>query len=354
MYTHTFDLELAFYRIEFGEMETLITTESDVLHIEVDLINSSKLLFSDSNALKDTDGVITGTLVGVAAEIGYIEGFSTAARFDDITGFAQLSDTILVLVDSGNHCLRLVNRKVLQSSPLVGQCETAGYKNGIDAMFYFPSSVIKDPRYLKLLLVTDNGNSALRKVDLTNNLTTTVIEKSNDLYKPTGIVYDYLSGNWLLVNDHYIGIYQSEPKNFSIITGSTSSGSLDGELSVARFSYPTGVCLLSDKMFVVADWDNHRLRVVNTADNSVSSVCDGGRDTVDGAPETCKLNDPSSLMANEGALYIGQYKAIRYLPCKYDLQIVLNHLLVYFLLKIHQVVFKAGSCKKMLTETDAL
>ena len=89
---------------------TFVTTESDVFHLERDDFVLENIIFSDSHALKTTDGDDTYNIAGIATRSGYIEGVGTVARFLYIASFLQLSTNRVLITDWGNHCLRSLDR----------------------------------------------------------------------------------------------------------------------------------------------------------------------------------------------------------------------------------------------------
>ena len=102
-----------------SRMETKVRTQSDVTHIEQDLFNLTNLLYSDGNSLKSGDMIVVGL---AEAFPGYIEGIGEIARFCHITGFVQLNSSTVLIVDSYNHCVRLVDRNSRQTLGFSGEC----------------------------------------------------------------------------------------------------------------------------------------------------------------------------------------------------------------------------------------
>lgn len=98
-------------------METFLHVEGYVLHLEIDLADNDKLLFSEFFTLEITDGVNYSTLVGSGR--GYAEGIGTYAEFNGVSSFCQLNITAIVVVDQLNTCLRLVDRSSLSTLHLL-------------------------------------------------------------------------------------------------------------------------------------------------------------------------------------------------------------------------------------------
>lgn len=295
-------------------MNVLISATDIVLHIEVDLADPEILLFADLGLLKSTNGITSTTLVGSAPGEGYVEGTGTSARFSYIPGFYQHGVTTIIIADCGNHCLRQLNRTNLQTSPFVGQCTNQGYVDGgSGALFTRPHTLIKDPRFASSIIVTDG--SAVRIVDLITRETSTLIPQSQGLISPKGIACNLVTNNLFIVDDHSIWKYNLRTQSLKKISGSGTTGNIDGSLSEARFNSLRKVIVLSEDIILVSSRVNQKLRVVNFADNSVSSICTGSAGTANGNTDFCELNVPYGLLLSEGRrLLVGQTGSIRTVP----------------------------------------
>lgn len=303
------------FRLRVGELTTFIMTSATVWHIEVDILNFERLLFSENSAIKVTDGVTTTTLVG-SSRSGYSEGVGSSANFYYITGFTQINSTSVVVVDRFNHCLRVFDRGVLRTSQFVGTCTISGFTDGISALFNYPMSVVRDVRCANKLLVSEWSNHAVRQVNLITRLTITLISQSNGLSYPRGLTYDIDSDSILISTDHKVSRYSFTSQTLTTVAGGSSTGFRDGTLSSALFNGPQELIILSSSVTLVADRGNRRLRVVNSATGEVESICTGTEGDTDGAAQNCQLNDPSSLLVNGTIIYIGQYGRIRTLRCE--------------------------------------
>ena len=88
------------------------------------------------------------------------------ARFSTITGFTQISEKLVVVADSNNYCMRLIDRTTNDTSEFSGQCgESNGYEDGRPGRFGYPWSVVIDKRDKNQLLITEY-NAAVRTVDV--------------------------------------------------------------------------------------------------------------------------------------------------------------------------------------------
>ena len=304
-------------------MKTLFKTNTGpVFHMELDLRDSNTILFSDYYSVRMLIDTSITTLAGPPTSCttsdcrGYQEGVGTAARFNWVTGFLQLNSSTVVAADHYNHCLRLIDRDSQRTSAFVGKCKVSGFDDGVSATFYYPYSVIRDTKSPDLLLVTDYRNDAVRQVNILTRITETLIRRAAGLNNPTGITYDPLGQYLAISNRHFIADKRNGSEALVNVVGSSSSGFADGDASDVKFNCPRELVFLSDDLRLIADEGNNRLRVLNTASGSVSSVCSGSYSTVDGTALTCGLYYPHSLMVQDGLIYVGQYLAIRTIPCE--------------------------------------
>lgn len=306
---------LFLYRLEFGKMKTLIRLDRTVLHMEWDLVDMENILLASAHALHFTDRLTVTTLVGSAYQSGYLEGRSTAARFSYVPSFAQLNATSVVLADAYNHCIRLVHRDNYITQPIAGSFKVNGSKDGTDALFDQPFSIIKDFRSPIILLIADKLNHALRQLNIQTREVKTIIHSSNALHKPRRLRFDSLHLNLLISNCNFISKYDLNAQYPYILTGTTTPGFKDGAMAEAEFNAPFTAISMSPQVMIVAENDNDRLRIINTATSMVTSICTGEHVTIDGSVDDCALESPIEILEKDGMLYIGQCDSIRTLPC---------------------------------------
>ena len=101
-------------------------------------------------------------------QCGYQDGTGTSVRFKKPTSIASLADgERLVVVDSGNNALRIIDIANRTVSTLAGNANAAlgGYVDGegTSVQFNFPSGIASD-RYSERLVVTDARNNRVRLV----------------------------------------------------------------------------------------------------------------------------------------------------------------------------------------------
>lgn len=302
---HLIILNCSYCRFYFEEMEIFIHTKTTVYHIESDL-RDGKLLFTEGSSLRITDGEDITTLVGSPTKYGYKEGIGKVARFFFLTGFSQINDSVVIVSDHENSCLRLINRDSLSTSMFAGTCTSIGHRDGINARFNRPHSTLLNTNSSGLF-VTDKYNDALKYVDLISKEVTTLLE--GGLYYPRGLTYDMKRENLLITDSHFIIRFDLRDHSPTGFAGSRGPGVTGDDLSTAKFSRPYEIILLGNNL-LIADQGNNRLRAIwiypDTDDTSVSSVCPSPSAMRDRDNATCTILRPYSLLYLNGFLYVGQ------------------------------------------------
>jgi len=250
--------------------------------------NDGSLLLGNGKGLLTTDGQTTSTLVSF-----------------DVTGFTQLNVTHTVLVDRQSHCIKLLTREDNNIRVMAGSCGTGGHKKGGVGVgqLRYPWGVQIDVRNPGKLLVTDEYNSALRSVDMKTGELSTVI--NTGFSYPRGLQW---AGRQLLVANHnsYISRVSwssNETVSNTLLAGSTSHGDVIGSFDNARFSYPYDIEEVTDNQYLVVDYRNKKLKLMDMKKRIVGPVCFKGEDP---CTESSLLpHGPSALLNVGGEIYVG-------------------------------------------------
>lgn len=231
-----------------------------------------------------------------------------------ITGFRQISPSKIVIVDSNNHCLGLLNRQTDKSVDYAGYCGKAHYRDGtsVYAGFRYPWSLIDDRKQSGMLLLVDKGNNAIRQVSSVSDgksvPTVTTFYRSNDLDEPYCIVQHPDTGELYVTTMNKVVSINYKTKTLTRLAGATTSsfGYVDGDSLSSRFSHLREVMLVDEgRKLLVADQSNDMLRAVDlaTAESSTLSLYGDGS-------SVSVLQDPSSLMYLNNSIYIGDHRGI--------------------------------------------
>lgn len=126
-----------------------------------------------------------------------------------------------------------------------------------------------------------------------------------------GKVLADVAGNRLIVSDsshNRLVVSTLDTFDDTQVIGSTEAGFVDGDFATARFRSPQGLALDGDTLYV-ADTENHAIRVVDFATQTVSTLVGTGEqaDTyppVGGTAPNVKLSSPWDLTLYNNILYV--------------------------------------------------
>lgn len=212
----------------------------------------------------------TVTTVAGSGFAGYLDGPAADAQFAMPTGVAMTASGIIFVADSHNHCIRQIeNAEVIT---FAGKCGEAGFvdADGGDARFNLPTDLLLLAD--GTLVVTEESNHAVRLITPAGTVTTSAGNGSggyNDgplaesqFRKPAGCVVDAVT-SYLLVadrNNHRVRAVASA--QVTTLLGSGAVGLDAGPPLGASFKQPSSLAFLEDGRLVIADTQNHCIRVL--------------------------------------------------------------------------------------------
>eukprot|EP00960_Hanusia_phi_P074031 768137-Hanusia_phi.AAC.17 len=217
------------------------------------------------------DDLTARHLVGPSSA-GYQDGQAKFVRFNSPLDVTFSKDgSWLAMADTNNHAIRRIDAETgavttIAGCPRNGNCLGSQDGPATLASFYSPTAVAIDPQDL-FVFVADTNNNMIRQIDLTTKVVTTV-------------------------------------------TGATKPGYADGLLAASQFYNPTGIAVHPDftnenKVVVVADTQNHAIRMIDLFQGKVSTVAGSGCSSSgciagfeDGTLITSKLRRPKRIKFN--------------------------------------------------------
>jgi hypothetical protein len=185
-----------------------------------------------------------------------IDGVGASASFNGPSGIAVISQNSALVADWNGNVVRLVNftdTSTLYVSTVAGTA-ISGYQDGpaTSAMFNNPSAICSSGD--QVAYISEFGNLAVRKLDLSSQTVTTLLNNSrlptaSRLRGPRGIC---LSGQFLYIADVTI-IYELDLQSGQLraVAGSRSQGYFDGIGTRAYFSKITGMAIAPDGLQLV-------------------------------------------------------------------------------------------------------
>ena len=277
----------------FEKLETLVPAAVNVNHMEIDLYKTDgTILYSDSTQLKTTDGVAISVV---------------ASGFKYVSGFKQLNSSHVIVVDSDNDCIKIVNRIDQSRAVLAGTCGASGFIDGTSARFFNPYQVELDERNVGYLLVTDRLNNALRTIEIASGMVGTVIRTGFN--NPAGLAWYH--GRLLVSNNYYLSqvlwSFNGTITNTKLTTH-TLPGHQDGNFSAVQFSQPFGIHEIVDGLFLVADSGNKKLRLLSMKQKKVLPVCIGSDSNC--TTSTQLSSSPRSFLVSNETVYVGGYRSL--------------------------------------------
>lgn len=185
--------------------------------IAVDASGNLYMTDKSNNCIREISpaGVVTSFAGNCGGSSGYADGTGTAAQFNHPMGITIDSSGNLYVTDNGNNCIRKITPAAVVST-FAGQCatsgSTAGYIDGASSVAKFKNAVAIAIDSSGNLYVADDGNSRVRKITPSGQVST-------------------LAGN---------GVY----------------GYALGVGSAAEFRQPDGLAIDSSGAIYLADWQN--------------------------------------------------------------------------------------------------
>lgn len=270
------------------------------------------LPLNSGGAIPSGSGIIAYAGNGIQ---GDVIGFKETSEFNFPTASIFDSNGNLLVVDRGNHKI-----KKIDSSGNVTTIAGTGVLGSLDgplavATFNYPSSVVEDSQ--GNLFVCDQSNHKIRKIDTSGNVTTFAGTGAGGFtdgagtvarfYYPDEIAID-TSDNIYVADFYNNRIRKITPTGIvSTVAGSGVSGDMDGIASLAKFKWPTGVCLDGNGNIFVTDYGNHKIKKIDTSAN-VTTIAGSVAGDENGSGLTAKFKNPTiSTIDSFGDIYVSDF-----------------------------------------------
>lgn len=259
--------------------------------IQTDCITDNRISYEVGGIFTTDDNRAPLSSCGVKVEssgsfpkIGYSAQVLSQSRFNKPLGMTVGNDpNILFVADTGNNVVRKINLGTNSSSIIAGTQQTTDTADGLPAIstsMFHPRAVIQDSLG-NLYITTENG--PLRKVNVSNNLVTTISGKplnqggqmvefgpmnTFNLKSPSDMVLDEQEG-YLYVADtgnHRIVQLDLQESTARVVAGNgmcDMGAVVDGRPALdTSICSPTSIALDDDKNLYFVDKNNQRLRKV--------------------------------------------------------------------------------------------
>ncbi|MCC6811718.1 MAG: hypothetical protein IT381_30080 [Deltaproteobacteria bacterium] len=295
----------------------------------------------------DTAGTMEGTVTSVGASLphpGATDGAGGAARFFGPRGIVGVGGDTFYLADTENHRIRRIDRASDQPTVATVAGAGVGFRNGSLplARFSRPQGIAR--RGDGALVVADTGNHAIRVLDTTGVVSTLAGNGSDGVQDgdgtaatfrdPRGVAVDPLSGMIFVAdtgNNMLRGVLPT--REVISIAGCPIAGTADGAMTAAcqpfalncgcaTFDAPSAIAIESIDRVYVYDAGSARLRAVETeltgggGQTVVRTVVVGSAGPPRDGPCDCTAfpspacgslsmrSEPAGLAVFEGAVYV--------------------------------------------------
>ena len=292
---------------------------------------AGNLFIADTNnqRVRKVDGN-SGIIMTVAGdgELGF-DGdgsLATSAKLAKPSGVAMDGAGNLFIADTTNSRIRRVDEGTGIITTVAGNGITGDGGDGgpaTDGQLNTPLGIAVDG--IGNLFIADTNNHRVRKVDGVTGIITTVAGNgtpgyNNDgivavnaqLDSPAGVAVDS-AGNLFIADtdNHRIRKVDGVTGIISTVAGNglAGFGGDGGAATTAQLARPYGVAVDSAGNLIIADFNNHRIRKVQTATGIITTVAGNGSQgfSGDGGPAAgAQLDSPRSVAVDSaGSLFIG-------------------------------------------------
>ncbi len=272
------------------------------------------LLIVAANFINISHSQTVTTFAGSTA--GYIDGTGTNSQFYNPNGLCVDSMGNIFVADESNHKIRKISSDGVVST-FAGS--TSGFMDGIgtNAKFLGPSGVCVDNA--DNIYVADRYNHKIRKITPTGVVSTVAgssqgfLNGSPTVAKfnfPSALCVDNLGNIFVADRDNHRIRKISSSGAVTTFAGSTQ-GYLDGISISAKFNRPLGICLDPSGNIFIADIENEGIRKI-TSDGTVSTFAGTIYGFNDGNGINAQFHRPLGICSDSsGNLYVSQISNIR-------------------------------------------
>lgn len=274
------------------------------------------------------DGTVT-TFAGSAGTYAAADGISTDATFNYIGSIAT-DGTNLYVCDAGQNTISKIDMGTLAVTTIAGDLAgSSGTADGVgtSARFNFSTTYsCSIAIYGQTMYVADPGNFTIRKMLLTDYSVTTFAGIAGTSGSADGAsLASTFSMGWspaLAVSNP--SLYLTDTNNHTVrkidlianqvttIAGTAGvSGSVDGMSTAARLTYPAGITIYNDEVYVV-DSGNSTIRKI-AADGAVTTfagVAGSAAPSSGLITSATTLSSPTALSSDASGIYLSNYYSV--------------------------------------------
>ncbi|MBL7998725.1 MAG: SMP-30/gluconolactonase/LRE family protein [Candidatus Kapabacteria bacterium] len=262
-----------------------------------------------SNSIRSIDAVLRDVITITGGDAGFCNSDRTDAKFHHPYGVAIDSSGTLYVADYNNHCIRRVGIDGMVTT-LAGSTQGNADGKGLNAQFNRPIGLAVDSK--GVVYVADCNNHSIRRVSSDGTVTT--LAGSTAGFLDSSGRYALLNNPSGIAVSKEGTLYVADRNNHRIRTISTSGavktfagstvGAMDGKGTAAQFNYPRGIALDETGKLYVADAQNNRIRRVSKT-GMVTTIAGSKIGALDGQDSIARFNFPTGVAVDAtGTLYV--------------------------------------------------
>jgi mucin-19 len=264
-------------------------------------------------------GVVT-TLAGYlnsGLSQGTLDGVGTNAKFRTPVAVAVDNLGNLYVTDIGNHNIRRIELAGVSVSSYAGSgTATFTDENGILASFNNPFGICVDTN--RTVYVADFNNHRIRRITASGQVTTLAGSRVSGFSDGLGTNARFNNPNGICI-DSFGNLYVSDSGNnrirkitstgtVSTLAGSSTAGFSDASGTNALFNGLNGICVDSNGNVYVADYNNHRIRLITPSGTVRTYAGNGTATTANGTATNASFNTPIGVAIDStGVIYVTEF-----------------------------------------------
>ena len=317
-----------FYRIEFGEVAPVMNANvSDFIYalthdeyIPGNILVSTQYQIFTADIRQQNTLWLTGQVpLRKGRVVNYAEGNSSQAKFNVIIDLLFLTNSTVIVLDTFNSVLRVLNRSSLETELFAGDPNVVQEAGGD-----LQTCTFKNPFGI---VTADNKTFYISQY---GSILTAVLTLLNNYHHVSHVgIFQYPS--FRLFANIYTGLIYGHTPNritrfvynpseviFTPIAGSSATDYVDGSLNEARFLNLGYLSFLSNTTLLILDDDSKVLRVVDLTGN-VSSICLNNATRSSGKHiSNCTLPQITTILRfNSSLVLLASNNTIIGLKCEY-------------------------------------
>ena len=268
--------------------------------------------YNNNTIRKITPAAVVTTYAGIAGTHGAANGIRTKSTFTLPQGVALDKNGNIYIADSFNQMIRKIGSNGVVTT-VAGQTGVIGSADGTNATFNIPSGVAIDNN--GNVYVADQGNNLIRKI-APNGMVSTLAGKAGvtgsangtnaTFNSPTGLAFDNARNLYVADAGNNLIRMITPAGLVSTFAGSGAAGASDGQGLAASFNHPNAIAIDDQGVMYIADQHNNIVRKITSGGNVTTLAGNGNSGSADGILKDATFSYPGSIAVdNLGNVFVG-------------------------------------------------